>query len=130
MPSSFSSRVGPGFWHDDLGQLVVDGRGLYSYTPAGLLETAQMGSGLAVTDRYDADAWRAAIAAGKMAWRHSLDGSGRVAKAFSVWPIPTTVVIDGEGIIRGRLVGFFDSFGFELEDAVRDGLKRLSAAGK
>jgi DNA-binding transcriptional regulator PaaX len=41
-----------------------------------------------------------------------------------------TVVIDGEGIIRGRLVGFSDSFGFELEDAVRDGLKRLASTGK
>lgn len=38
--------------------------------------------------------------------------------------------LDGEGIIRGRLVGYWDSFGFELEDAVRDGLKRLSPGGK
>jgi thiol-disulfide isomerase/thioredoxin len=78
----------------------------------------------------DAAAWRAAIADGKMAWRHSRDDSGRVAKLFGVGPIPTTVVIDGEGIIRGRLVGYWDSFGFELEDAVRDGLKRLAPAGK
>jgi thiol-disulfide isomerase/thioredoxin len=78
----------------------------------------------------DADAWRAAIADGKMTWRHSIDASGRVAKLFSVGPIPTTVVIDGEGIVRGRLVGYSDSFGFELEDAVRDGLKRLAPAGK
>jgi thiol-disulfide isomerase/thioredoxin/Tfp pilus assembly protein PilF len=78
----------------------------------------------------DADAWRAAIAAGKMTWRHSMDGNGRVSKLFGVGPIPMTVVIDGEGIIRGRLVGFSDSFGFELEDAVRDGLKRLAPAGK
>ena len=51
--------VTEGFWHNDLGQLVVDGRGLYSYTPAGLLETAQMGSGLTVTHRYDASGMRA-----------------------------------------------------------------------
>ncbi len=78
----------------------------------------------------DASAWRAAIAEGKMAWRHSLDDSGRISKLFSVGPIPTTVVIDGEGIIRGRLVGYSESYGFELEDAVRDGLKRLAPAGK
>jgi thiol-disulfide isomerase/thioredoxin len=78
----------------------------------------------------DAEAWRAAISAGKMTWRHSLDPGDRVAKAFSVGPIPMTVVIDGEGIIRGRLVGYSDSYGLEIEDAVRDGLKRLVPAGK
>jgi YD repeat-containing protein len=51
--------VTEGFWHNDLGQLVVDGRGVYTYTPSGLLDTAQMGSGLAVTHRYDADGMRA-----------------------------------------------------------------------
>jgi thiol-disulfide isomerase/thioredoxin len=85
---------------------------------------------LSVSVDDDASVWRAAIAEGKMAWRHALDDNGRLAKAFSVGPIPTTVVIDGEGIIRGRLVGYSDSYGFEIEDAVRDGLKRLSAAGK
>jgi thiol-disulfide isomerase/thioredoxin len=85
---------------------------------------------LSVSIDTDANAWRAAIADGKMAWRHSLDDSGRIAKLFNVGPIPTTVVIDGEGIVRGRIVGLSAVYGFELEDAVRDGLKRLTAAGK
>ena len=85
---------------------------------------------LSVSIDTDAAAWHAAIADQKMAWRHSLDGSGRIAKLFGVRPIPTTVVIDGEGIVRERIVGFSGSYGFTLETAVRNGLKRLTATGK
>jgi thioredoxin-like negative regulator of GroEL len=78
----------------------------------------------------DAGAWRAAIAEEKMAWRHYLDSSGRVSRLFGVRPIPTTVVIDGEGIVRDRIVGVSRSYGLTLEADVKDGLKRLAASGK
>ena len=78
----------------------------------------------------DAAAWRGAIASEKMAWRHYLDTSGRVAKLFGVKPIPTTVVIDGEGIIRDTITGFTRSFGMTLEDDIRKGLKALATPGQ
>jgi thioredoxin-like negative regulator of GroEL len=78
----------------------------------------------------DAAAWRAAIADEKMVWRHHLDSSGRISRLFGVRPIPTTVVIDGEGIVRDRIIGVSPSYGLTLESDVRDGLKRLAAAGK
>lgn len=78
----------------------------------------------------DAAAWRATIADEKMTWRHHLDSSGRISRLFGVRPIPTTVVIDGEGIVRDRIIGVSRSYGLTLEADVRDGLKRLAAAGK
>jgi thiol-disulfide isomerase/thioredoxin/Tfp pilus assembly protein PilF len=74
----------------------------------------------------DAAAWKRAIASGKMGWRHYLDTSGHVAKLFGVRPIPTTVVIDGEGIIRDTITGFTPSFGVTLEDDILKALKALA----
>ena len=49
--------------------------------------------------------------------------SARVARLFGVRPIPSTFVLDAEGIIRKRIVGYSSSFGFQLEEAIDKALK-------
>lgn len=71
--------------------------------------------------------WRAAIADGKMTWTQTLDSSGELRRLFGIRPIPTAIVIDGEGIVRGRIFGYSPSYGGTLDSNVRDALKRLAA---
>lgn len=72
----------------------------------------------------DAAAWRSAMAAEKMPWHQHLDSSGRIARLFGVRPIPTTLVIDGEGVVRKRIVGYSSSLSATLDDAIRKALKK------
>jgi RHS repeat-associated protein len=76
--------VTEGFWYNDLGQLTEDGRGLYSYTPAGLLETAQMGSGLTVTHRYDGDGMRAVKVIGSVPHYYVHGPGGQLLSEYEV----------------------------------------------
>jgi hypothetical protein len=48
-----------------------------------------------------------------------------MGKLFGIRPIPTVIVIDGEGIVRGRLFGYSEFYGARLESSVRDALERL-----
>jgi thiol-disulfide isomerase/thioredoxin len=73
----------------------------------------------------DAAAWRSAVAADKMTWPQYRDASNTVARLFKLGPIPTTVILDGEGIIRDRLEGYSMSYGSTLDQDVRRWLKAL-----
>ena len=75
----------------------------------------------------DRAAWQSAVKQEKMTWTQVMDGDGRISNEFRVRPIPTAVVIDGEGIIRKWILGFSDSYGATLDASVRDALKRLAA---
>jgi thioredoxin-like negative regulator of GroEL len=71
----------------------------------------------------DAAAARAMIASEKMSWRQYIDTTGRLGRTFAVRSIPTTLVIDGDGVIRQRLAGFTRALAMDVEDAVRKSLK-------
>lgn len=72
----------------------------------------------------DAAAWRSALAREKMPWHQCLDSSGRIAQLFGVRPIPSTFVLDGEGVVRKRIVGYSSSFDLALADGIEKALKR------
>ncbi len=74
----------------------------------------------------DAAAWRTAVQREKMPWHQARDGSGSLTRLFGEQPIPSTFVLDGEGIIRTKVVGYWPSLGATLGDAVN---KALKAAG-
>ena len=87
--------VTEGFWYNGfLGQLTEDGRGLYSYTPAGLLATAQMGSGLTVNHRYDGDGMRALKMKGSVPHYDVHGASGELLAEYEVTGGQLDVVVD------------------------------------
>ncbi len=82
---------------------------------------------ISISTHRDAGAWRSAVAVDKMIWPQHLDSSGTLARLFKVTALPTTVILDGEGIIRIRLEGYSDSFGSTVDGGVRKWLKALTA---
>jgi thiol-disulfide isomerase/thioredoxin len=74
----------------------------------------------------DAKAWRDAVTADKMTWPQSLDTSGTIARLFQINPIPTTIVLDGEGIVRDRIEGYSRDYAATLDADLRKWLKALT----
>ncbi len=60
---------------------------------------------ISVSADQDQRAWSTFIADKKMNWAQYLDQSGSMRRLFSVHAFPTYIVIDGEGVIRDRIVG-------------------------
>jgi tetratricopeptide (TPR) repeat protein len=76
----------------------------------------------------DVQKWRAAVAKDEMTWPQLLDASGQVQRAYGVYGIPTYIVVDHEGIIRERLVGYGPGTDSILYGAVSKWLKAARAA--
>ena len=72
-----------------------------------------------------AAAWREAVTREKRTWPQVHDQAGRMGRLFGIRPIPTVIVIDGEGIVRDRLFGYSGFYRAKLESGVRDALERL-----
>jgi peroxiredoxin/Flp pilus assembly protein TadD len=53
----------------------------------------------------DGAAWRQFIAKKKMEWPQYRDADSKLAKSFGIHAFPTYMVIDGDGIIKQRIVG-------------------------
>jgi tetratricopeptide (TPR) repeat protein len=53
----------------------------------------------------DEAAWRDFIAKKKMEWAQYRDADSKVRKSFGIHAFPTYLVIDGDGIIKQRIVG-------------------------
>jgi len=60
---------------------------------------------ISVSADADQRAWSSFIAEKKMVWAQYLDESGSMRRLFSVHAFPTYIVIDGDGVIRERIVG-------------------------
>jgi thiol-disulfide isomerase/thioredoxin len=73
----------------------------------------------------DANAWRRAVAADKMTWPQHLDTGGTVARLFKIQPIPTAIVIDGDGIVRDRIEGYSSGYAAALDGDLRKWLRAL-----
>jgi thiol-disulfide isomerase/thioredoxin len=57
-------------------------------------------------------------------WPQFLDRSGTVLHQFTITGFPTLIVIDGEGIIRGRKMGWGPEIQSWLEDEIKKSLKK------
>ena len=75
------------------------------------------------------DAWRDYIEKEKMEWPQYLD-NGRIAGLFKVRPIPTYIVIDHEGAVRGLKTGYGSDTDSWLDYEVRSALKDLQKSSE
>jgi thiol-disulfide isomerase/thioredoxin len=71
-------------------------------------------------------AWRAYIDQNKMTWPQYLDTSRKVMTAFDVHEFPTYILIDHEGVIRDRKIGF----GLDNASWMNDQVKKWVGAVK
>lgn len=78
----------------------------------------------------DDDAWRSLIAKEKLQWPQVRDDGGKLAQLFAIRPIPTTFIVDPEGIIRVRTTGYSLFYGAELEGEIRKNLKIMAKAAQ
>ena len=49
--------------------------------------------------------WKEFVTTENMSWPQYRDADGRVRRAFQVESVPTYLVIDGDGVIKQRIVG-------------------------
>jgi thiol-disulfide isomerase/thioredoxin len=79
--------------------------------------------GVAVNDQEDS--WAAYIEKNKMDWPQFFDRSRKIATPFAVVSYPTYVVIDGDGIVRGRQSGYSPmETASWIEDQIKRSLKK------
>jgi len=60
----------------------------------------------------------------RMDWKEHADLSGQVREAFEIEALPTYVVLDKDGVVRLRRVGFGSTTESEIEEAVEKALKK------
>ena len=78
---------------------------------------------LAISADHDEKTWREFIEESGDEWPQSLDHDGSVRAAFGVKAFPTYVVIDQEGIIRSRIVGWKPEVSFAVQKALKSAVK-------
>jgi thiol-disulfide isomerase/thioredoxin len=57
-------------------------------------------------------------------WPQYLDASNRVLRQFAITGYPTYIVLDGEGMVRFRKMGYGRDTDGQIEKAIKDALKR------
>jgi thiol-disulfide isomerase/thioredoxin len=85
--------------------------------------------GISSDDKADEGKWRAYIAEHKMGWPNYLDLDRKLHRLFDVGPIPTYIIVDGEGVMTFTTTGWGPTAGSRLEGEVRvaiDATKRKS----
>jgi peroxiredoxin/Flp pilus assembly protein TadD len=78
---------------------------------------------LSISVDSDDGEWRAFLKKHKMAWPQHRDTSRKVVRAFEVTGYPTYILLDHEGIIRYRSLGYSSYKDGQVEEAVRKWLK-------
>jgi peroxiredoxin len=68
--------------------------------------------------------WERFIDKNKLDWPQYLDESRTVLHQFTITGFPTYIVLDGDGIIRLRKMGYNPGMDRQIEDAIKDALKR------
>jgi len=66
----------------------------------------------------------------QLQWAQYHDRDGKVRQLFEVEPIPTYVVINAEGIVQGRLVGWGGAQSGRLNKLIKKSLKALRAESR
>jgi tetratricopeptide (TPR) repeat protein len=86
---------------------------------------------VSISNDADREKWRAFVSEKGMTWSQVHDPRGAIGRAYQVEGIPTYVVIDHEGIIRERFVGYGSGTDGSLQSAVNKCLKaaKVAAAG-
>jgi peroxiredoxin len=75
----------------------------------------------------DVQKWRASVAENQMTWPQLIDARGQIQRVYGVEGIPTYIVIDHEGIIRERAVGYSSWTDRDLQAAINTCLKAAKA---
>lgn len=73
----------------------------------------------------DEDKWRRFIEKDHMVWPQYLDSDKKLRLGFKVDSFPAYILIDAEGIIRLRHLGYSNATGIKLESEINKCLKRL-----
>lgn len=81
--------------------------------------------GVAVNDKQDA--WKSYVNEHQMVWPQYFDTGSRIARLFGVTAYPTDIVIDGEGLIKTRQMGWGPGTTGLLDGEIK---KAIKAAGK
>ncbi|HWQ03173.1 MAG TPA: redoxin domain-containing protein [Candidatus Nitrosotenuis sp.] len=78
------------------------------------------------TDGDDSE-WRAFIEKNKMNWHHTRDVSRKIINAFEIRGYPTYILLDHEGIVRYRSLGYSPYKDGQVEETIRKWLKARPA---
>jgi peroxiredoxin len=78
---------------------------------------------LSISVDSDEGEWRAFLEKHKMTWPQHRDTSRRIVRAFEVRGYPTYILLDHEGIVRYRSLGYSSYKDGKMEDAIRKWLK-------
>lgn len=73
----------------------------------------------------DAGAWRDALVSERMTWPQYRDVGGVIADKYRVEAVPTTALIDGDGIIRDWIEGSRSGYSSKLDSEIQKWLKAL-----
>jgi thiol-disulfide isomerase/thioredoxin len=79
---------------------------------------------VSVAENDQESAWSAFIEKNKMEWPQFLDKTRKMVPVYNVTGYPTYIVIDGEGIVRARKMGWGPDTDNWLEDEIKQALKR------
>ena len=82
---------------------------------------------ISVAENDREDAWSAYIDKNKMVWPQFLDKTRKLVLPFGVTGYPTYIIIDPEGIVQWRRVGYGDTTDGEVESEIKKALKKKTA---
>jgi thiol-disulfide isomerase/thioredoxin len=85
--------------------------------------------GIAVGEKGDKD-WKTYIIDKKMIWPQYLDSSQQIARLFDVHEFPTYILIDHEGILRDRKIGYGPDNAQWLTNQLKQFVDAAKAAGR
>jgi len=70
--------------------------------------------------------WTTFLEKHKLEWPQYLDAGNRVLRQFAITGYPTYIVLDGEGMVRLRKMGYGRDTDGQIEKAIKEALKRTT----
>jgi tetratricopeptide (TPR) repeat protein len=104
-------------WCGPCGEAVPELRRLYKRYPKDRFVL------ISISSDTDEERWKTFIAKNKMEWPQYRDADRHLFRIFKVGPIPTYVVIDGEGIGQRVLVGWTSQQASVLDGTIKKSLR-------
>jgi peroxiredoxin len=81
---------------------------------------------ISISSDNNEEAWQKFVEEEKMEWTQYLDPNRKLNQLFEVRAIPTYFVIDAEGILRRKVVGWGSFQAADLEQQIKESLKALA----